>query len=151
MAKVYDVPPDELITKLTEILKTEDIPAPAWAVFVKTGAHADKPPQKSDWWYTRCASILRKIYLHGPLTVNDLRTIYGDGKRKMYYGARHHRDASGAIIRNAIHGLEKLGYLEKVEKKGSVVTRQGMQKLDKLSTEILNELIKIRPELKIYS
>ena len=151
MAKVYDVPPDELISKLTEILKTEDIPAPAWAVFVKTGAHADKPPQKSDWWYTRCASVLRKIYLHGPLTVNDLRTIYGDGKRKMYYGARHHRDASGAIIRNAIHGLEKLGYLEKVEKKGSVVTRQGMQKLDKLSTEILNELIKIRPELKIYS
>ena len=151
MAKVYDVPPDELITKLTEILKTEDIPAPAWAVFVKTGAHADKPPQKSDWWYTRCASILRKIYLHGPLTVNDLRTIYGDGKRKMYYGARHHRDASGAIIRNAIHGLEKLGYLEKVEKKGSVVTRQGMQKLDKLSTEILNELIKITPKLKIYS
>ena len=151
MAKVYDVPPAELISRLTEILKTEDIPAPAWAVFVKTGAHADKPPQKSDWWYTRCASILRKIYLHGPLTVNDLRTIYGDGKRKMYYGARHHRDASGAIIRNAIHGLEKLGYLEKVDKKGSVVTRQGMQKLDKLSTEILNELIKIRPELKIYS
>ena len=151
MAKVYDVPADELILKLTAILKTEGITPPAWAVFVKTGAHADKPPQKSDWWYTRCASILRKIYLHGPLTVNDLRTIYGDGKRKMYYGARHHRDASGAIIRNAIHGLEKLGYLEKVEKKGSVVTRQGMQKLDKLSTEILNELIKIRPELKIYS
>ena len=151
MAKVYDVPADELISKLTEILKTEDIPAPVWAVFVKTGAHADKPPQKPDWWYTRCASILRKVYLHGPLTVNDLRTIYGDGKRKMYYGARHHRDASGAIIRNAIHGLEKLGYLEKVEKKGSVVTSQGMQKLDKLSTEIRNELIKITPKLKIYS
>ena len=113
--------------------------------------HADKPPQKSDWWYTRCASILRKIYLHGPLTVNDLRTIYGDGKRKMYYGARHHKDASGAVIRNAIHGLEKLGYLEKVEKKGSVISRQGMQKLDKLSTEILNELIKAKPKLKIYS
>jgi small subunit ribosomal protein S19e len=151
MAKIYDVPADKLILKLSEVLKTEDIPAPSWAVFVKTGAHADKPPQKSDWWYTRCASILRKIYLHGPLTVNDLRTIYGDGKRNMYYGARHHKDASGAVIRNAIHGLEKLGYLEKVEKKGSVVTRQGMQKLDKLSTEILNELIKITPKLKIYS
>ena len=150
MAKVYDVPADELISKLTEILKTEEIPAPNWTMFVKTGAHADKPPQKSDWWYTRCASILRKIYLHGPLSVNDLRTIYGTGKRNMYYGARHHKDASGAIIRNAIHGLEKLGYLEKVEKKGSVVTRQGMQKLDKLSTEILNELIKTTPKLKIY-
>ncbi len=151
MAKVYDVPADELISRLTNVLKNEEIPAPDWAMFVKTGAHADKPPQKSDWWYTRCASILRKIYLHGPLTVNDLRTIYGDGKRKMYYGARHHKDASGAVIRNAIHGLEKLGYLEKVEKKGSAISRQGMQKLDKLSTEILNELIKTTPKLKIYS
>ena len=151
MAKVYDVPADELISRLTNVLKNEEIPAPNWAMFVKTGAHADKPPQKSDWWYTRCASILRKIYLRGPLTVIDLRTIYGDGKSKMSYGARHHKDASGAVIRNAIHGLEKLGYLEKVEKKGSVISRQGMQKLDKLSTEILNELIKAKPKLKIYS
>jgi len=151
MAKVYDVPADELISKLTQALKTEEIPAPGWTMFVKTGAHADKPPQKSDWWYTRCASILRKIYLHGPLSVNDLRTMYGDGKRNMYYGARHHKDAGGAIIRNAIHGLEKLGYLEKVERKGSVLTRQGMQKLDKLSTDILHELIKTDKKLEIYS
>ena len=134
MAKVYDVPANALISKLAEVLKTEDIPAPSWSLFVKTGAHADKPPQKSDWWHTRCASILRKIYLHGPISVNELRTMYGDGKRNMYYGARHHKDASGAIIRNAMHGLEKLGYVEKVEKKGRVLSRQGMQKLDKMST-----------------
>ena len=151
MAKVYDVPANALISKLAEVLKTEDIPAPSWSLFVKTGAHADKPPQQSDWWHTRCASILRKIYLHGPISVNELRTIYGDGKRNMYYGARHHKDASGAIIRNAIHGLEKLGYVEKVEKKGRVLSRQGMQKLDKMSTEILNEMIQKTPKLKIYS
>ncbi len=151
MAKVYDVPANALISKLSEVLKTEDIPAPSWSLFVKTGAHADKPPQKSDWWHTRCASILRKIYLHGPISVNELRTMYGDGKRNMYYGARHHKDASGAIIRNAMHGLEKLGYVEKVEKKGRVLSRQGMQKLDKMSTEILNEMIQKTPKLKIYS
>ena len=151
MAKVYDVPANVLISKLAEVLKTEDIPAPSWSLFVKTGAHADKPPQKSDWGHTRCASILRKIYLHGPISVNELRTMYGDGKRNMYYGARHHKDASGAIIRNAMHGLEKLGYVEKVEKKGRVLSRQGMQKLDKMSTEILNEMIQKTPKLKIYS
>ena len=151
MAKVYDVPANALISKLAEVLKSEDIPAPSWSLFVKTGAHADKPPQKSDWWHTRCASILRKIYLHGPISVNELRTMYGDGKRNMYYGARHHKDASGAIIRNAMHGLEKLGYVEKVEKKGRVLSRQGMQKLDKMSTEILNEMIQKTPKLKIYS
>ena len=66
MAKIYDVPADQLVLKLAETLKSEDIPAPEWAPFVKTGVHANKPPQKSDWWYTRCASLLRKIYVHGP-------------------------------------------------------------------------------------
>ena len=150
MAKVYDVPADVFIKRLSEILKKEDIPAPSWIPFVKTGAHADKPPQNRDWWHTRCASIFRKIYLHGPIGINDLRNDYGGGKPSGY-GAAHHKDAGGAIIRNAIHGLEKLGYVEKVEKKGRVVTKQGMQKLDRLATEILSELIPENPQLKVYS
>jgi len=150
MAKVYDVPADVFIERLSEILKKEDIPAPSWIPFVKTGAHADKPPQNRDWWHTRCASIFRKIYLHGPIGINDLRNDYGGGKPSGY-GAAHHKDAGGAIIRNAIHGLEKLGYVEKVEKKGRVVTKQGMQKLDRLATEILSELIPENPQLKVYS
>ena len=149
MAKVYDVPSDVLIGKLAEILKNEDIPAPSWIPFVKTGAHADKPPQDREWWHTRCASIMRKIYLHGPIGINELRKDYGGGKPHGY-GAAHHRDAGGAIIRNAIHGLEKLGYVEKVEKKGRVISKQGMQKLDRLATEILNELIVENPQLKVY-
>ena len=150
MAKVYDVPADVLITRLSEILKNEDIPAPEWSLFVKTGTHADKPPQNSDWWHTRCASILRKIYLRGPISVNELRSIYGGG-RPVGYGAAHHKDASGAIIRNSVQGLEKLGYVTKIEKKGRILTKQGTQKLDKLATEILSELIKKEPRLKIYS
>ena len=150
MAKVYDVPADVLITRLSEILKNEDIPAPEWSLFVKTGTHADKPPQNLDWWHVRCASILRKIYLHGPASVNDLRSMYGGG-RPVGYGAAHHKSASGAIIRNAIHGLEKLGYVKNIVRKGRILTKQGTQKLDKLATEILSELIKKEPGLKIYS
>jgi len=150
MAKVYDVPAYNFISKLSEILKTEDIPAPSWIPFVKTGAHAIKPPQNPEWWHIRCASILRKIYLNGPISVNRLRAIYGGGKA-IGYGAAHHKDASGAVIRNAIHGLEKLGYVQKAEKKGRMVTKQGMQKLDKLATEILSEMISKEPRLKIYS
>ena len=41
MAKVYDVPADIFVSKLAEILKNEDIPAPEWSVFVKTGTHAE--------------------------------------------------------------------------------------------------------------
>ena len=150
MAKVNDVPADKLISKLTDILKKEDIPPPSWISCVKTGAHADKPPQDREWWHTRCASLLRKIYVHGPIGVNELRKEYG-GAKPVGYGASNHKDAGGAIIRNAIQGLEKLGYIEKVEKKGRVVSRQGMQKLDRLATEILKELATENPHLKVYS
>ena len=150
MSKVHDVPASMLIKKLTEILKSEDINPPTWISFVKTGVHADKPPQQVDWWYTRCASILRKIYLNGPISIADMRSIYGGGKARGY-GIASHRYAGGAIIRNAVHGLEKLGYVEMVEKKGRIVTKQGMKKLDNLSTEILKELIQTTPKLKIYS
>ena len=149
MAKVYDVPADILISRLAEVLKNEDIQTPSWAPFVKTGSHADKPPQISEWWHTRCASILRKIYLNGPITVNDLRSKYGASKA-VGYGRARHRYASGAIIRNVIHELEKLGYVEKIEKKGRVLTKHGTQKLDRLATEILSELIAKEPHLSIY-
>ena len=76
--------------------------------------------------------------------------MYGGGS-PVGYGAAHHKDASGAIIRNAIHGLEKLDYVKKIEKKGRMLTKQGTQKLDRLATEILSELIKKEPGLKIYS
>lgn len=150
MAKVYDVPADLLISKLTEILKNEDIPPPSWAAFVKTGSHADKPPQNSGWWHIRCASLLRKIYLHGPIGINDLRGMYGSGKA-VGYGVASHRDAGGEIIRKALQGLEKLGYVKKVEKKGRVLSKKGVQKLDRLSTEILKQLMTDTPHLKIYS
>ena len=52
MAKVYDVPADVVIERLANILKNEDIPAPSWTPFVKTGAHAEKPPHDSEWWHT---------------------------------------------------------------------------------------------------
>ena len=149
MAKVYDVPADIFINKLSEDLKNQDIPAPDWSAFVKTGTHADKPPQNSGWWHVRCASILRKIYLHGPVSVNELRSMYGGG-RPVGYGAAHHKDASGAIIRNAIHGLEKLGLVVNIEKKGRMLTKQGTKKLDVLATEILKEMITEDPRLSIY-
>jgi small subunit ribosomal protein S19e len=150
MAKAYDVPANMLINKLSEILKKEEITQPTWIPFVKTGSHAQRPPQQTDWYYTRCASLLRKIYLHGPIGIRDLQTMYG-GTKAVGYGGEHHRDAGGAIIRTAVHNLEKLGYLDKVEGKGRTISHEGMKKIDRVSTEILHELVVKNPNLKKYS
>jgi small subunit ribosomal protein S19e len=70
MAKAYDIPATKLIDRLSEQLKKEKkIEPPNWSAFVKTGAHVEKIPQNKDWWYTRCASLLRKVYMHGPIGV----------------------------------------------------------------------------------
>ncbi|HET8720244.1 MAG TPA: 30S ribosomal protein S19e [Candidatus Nitrosotenuis sp.] len=150
MAKAYDVPADILIARLADVLKNESIAKPDWAMYVKTGSHKQRPPHEKDWWYTRCASVFRKIYIHGPIGINDLRIYYG-GPKAVGYALPHHRDSGGAIIRNAIHELERLGYVEKVEKKGRVVSHAGMKKLDRLASEILEQMAVQNPELKIYS
>ncbi len=148
MAKVFDVPPNELVERLAVQLREEGIAEPEWTAFVKTGAHADRPPHRRDWWYVRCASILRKIYMHGPMGINELRKEYGGG-RPSGYGAAHHRPAGGAIIRNAVHGLEKLGLVEQ-SKSGRIVSSAGMKKLDGVATQILHEMIQDNPSLKVY-
>ncbi|MEO9319828.1 MAG: 30S ribosomal protein S19e [Nitrososphaera sp.] len=151
MAKVYDVPADELIEKLAEQLRKEKrIEPPAWSAFVKTGAHAEKIPQNKDWWYVRCASILRKVYLHGPVGVSDLKVAYG-GVKQVGYNLSHHRDAGGAIIRKAMQQLEAAGYIVKVQGKGRLISSEGMKKMDRLATEIHKEMIKTVPQLQRYA
>ena len=151
MAKVYDVPADELIAKLAEQLKNDKkVEAPAWSAFVKTGSHATRMPQNKDWWFTRCASLLRKVYLHGPLGVADLQVAYG-GRKKVGYNLAHHRDAGGAIVRKALQQLEVSGYIVTVKGKGRSISSEGMKKMDRLATEIHKELIKTAPQLQRYA
>lgn len=149
MVKAYDVPTDLLIIELSNMLKEEEIQFPKWVNFVKTSSHKQRPPNDPNWWYIRCASILRKIYLYGPISIDDLRRIYG-GNRSIRYSISHHKDAGGSIIRNIVHNLEKLGYVKKTER-GRIISGSGMKKLDRLSASILNRLCTVNPLLKIYA
>jgi len=146
MPTVYDVPPDKLIARLAEYLKqVPQIKPPEWASYVKTGSHKERPPANKDWWYVRCASILRKVYLHGPISVSELQSAYGGRKKKRVTPA-HHVDAGSSIIRHALHQLEEAGYVAKTPK-GRVITPEGRSLLDRLSTEIFREMVKENPEL----
>ena len=151
MAKVYDVPADKLISKLADQLKKDKkIEPPAWSLFVKTGSHVQRIPQSKDWWYVRCASLLRKIYLHGPLGVAELKVAYG-GRKRNGYNLAHHKNSGGAIIRKAFHQLEASGYVVQLQGKGRVISSEGMKKMDRLATEIHKELIKTIPQLQRYA
>ena len=150
MAKAYDVSAHDLITRLAEQLKKEKkIETPEWGAFVKTGTHVEKIPENKDWWYTRCASILRKVYVHGPISISDLKSEYG-GRKRIGYNLDHHKDAGGAIVRKALQQLEYTGYITK-KKEGRLITEEGMKKVDRVATEIYKEIIKTVPGLQRYA
>jgi small subunit ribosomal protein S19e len=138
LAVVYDVPATLLISKAAQKLKESGkMTPPEWAADVKTGMHRQLPPTQTDWWYTRCASVLRRIYIDGPVGVQRLRSLYGGRRNRGARPDRHER-GSGAIIRNSLQQLEKAGYVKSV-KEGRVVTPAGMSFLDKVATEMVNE------------
>jgi small subunit ribosomal protein S19e len=150
MAKIFDVPADNLISKLSEQLKKDKkINPPTWSSFVKTGTHAEKMPQNKDWWYTRCASLVRKVYLHGPIGISDLKSYYG-GRKRIGYNLDHHKDAGGAIIRKALQQLESAGYIDK-KSKGRMISNEGMKRVDRLATEIFKDVCKENKNLDRYA
>jgi len=147
----YDVPPPLLIERLARHLKEEvdQVTPPPWAAVVKTGSHVERPPQNPDWWFTRCASILRKVYVMGPVGVARLRSEYG---QRVGRGARpeHSRRGGGAILRKALQQLEAAGLVETLKGRGRAVTKEGRRILDRLSTEVKEDLEKRAPELGKY-
>ena len=151
MPTPYDVPPSVRIERLARYLREEVdvVVPPAWSSFVKTSSHSQRPPQNKDWWFTRCASLLRKIYVKEPIGVERLRSEYG-GRSDRGVRPEHASKGSGAIIRKALQQLQAAGLVEPLRNRGRVVTSEGRRLLDKLSTEIKKNLEKTQPELGKY-
>ena len=157
MPTMYDAEPQELISKAAEELKkVQEIKAPSWATFVKTGMHKERPPVNSDWWYLRTASVLRTVYRLGPVGVSKLRLKYG-GRKNRGVKKEHFYKGSGSILRKSLQQLEKAGFVKFVEKgvhKGRIITPKGKSFLDKISAQIHSVMPKQemkageKPELK---
>ena len=146
-----DVPASKLIQKLAKYLKenVDQITPPQWANIVKTGAHVQKQPQDSDWWYIRCASLLRKIYVHGATGIEKLRAEYG-GLKDPGVTPEHARKAGGGIIRKALQQLEAAELIKTLKPQGRKITRKGRNLLQELAEELNKELAKDNPELEKY-
>ncbi|OYT42114.1 MAG: 30S ribosomal protein S19e [Candidatus Aenigmarchaeota archaeon ex4484_224] len=136
MITVRDVNAQKLVERLKEELKKfKEIEEPLWAKFVKSGVHKERPPEQEDFWYIRAASILRRLYLNGPVGVERLRSYYG-GRKKRGRRPERFRKASGAIIRKILQQLENAGLVQKVDKKGRILTPKGRSLLDRIAKEV---------------
>jgi small subunit ribosomal protein S19e len=136
MTTVYDVPADHIIRRVAEELKKrKEIAPPAWAAFAKTGVHKEMPPEDPDWWFTRAAAVLRRVYVDGPLGVERMRSFYG-GKKNRGSKPNAFRKGSGSILRKSLQQLEAAGLIVH-DKTGRRVSPEGMKFLDNLSADVL--------------
>jgi small subunit ribosomal protein S19e len=135
MANALEADAQKLISLAAQKLKADGVQKPGYIVYVKSGAGRERIPQSEDFWYMRCASILRQVYLNGPIGISKLRTKYGS-KKNHVVTRHHHYKAGGSIIKDAFEVLEKKGYV-KPTKQGRIITPSGKSFLDKLSGEIL--------------
>jgi len=150
MVNAHDVPSGKLIPALAEQMKTvPGVQEPDWAHWVKTGSHAERPPINSDWWFTRAASLMRKLYLHGPVGLGDLERAYG-GAKALHYNPKHHRDAGGSSIRKILKQLEQADLVTKTPK-GRVLSSKGRAMLDKACMEVFSSLSENNKTLARYA
>jgi small subunit ribosomal protein S19e len=147
----YDVPAPQFIEKLAKYLRenVDEVQPPAWASIAKTGTHVEKQPQNPDWWYTRSASILRKVYVHGPIGIEKLRADYG-GRKDFGTKPEHAVKAGGSNIRNSLQQLEAAGLLQKAGSHGRTMAPKGRRLLQEVAEDLQKELVKTVPELKKY-
>lgn len=139
MATIYDVDGIKLVEKAAEELKKlEHLKMPEWAKFVKTSSAKERHPANDGWWYIRAASVLRKIYMKGPIGVSKLRKEYA-GKARRGYKRNKVYPGGGKIIRVILQQLEKTEFIKQIEKKGHkgrAITSKGMKFLNNLCKNV---------------
>ena len=135
MTTLYDVPANKLIELTATKLKSDErLAPPEWSSWVKTGVHREHPPQNDDWWYVRCAALLRRIAMDGPVGTQRLRSVYG-GKTDNSSKPERFVKGSGSIIRKAMQQLENAGFV-KTTPKGREISSQGRSLLDNSAYEL---------------
>jgi len=147
----HDVPAQLFIDKLAKYLKenVDQVQPPAWAAVVKTGSHVEKQPQNPDWWYTRSASLLRKVYTHEPIGLEKLRSEYG-GRKGFNVTPNHASKAGGANIRKILQQLEAAGLVQTAIPQGRKMSPKGRKLLQEIADDLHKELVKTAPELGKY-
>jgi small subunit ribosomal protein S19e len=139
MTTIYDVDGNMLVASVAKKLKESGIKKPAYVDIVKSSAGRERPPSDDNFWYMRCASILRTVYISGPIGISRLRTKYGSNQA--HKRSRHHQKRSGgSMIKDAFDVLESHGYVKK-NGEGRVITAKGKSLLDKTSSEIARGLV----------
>lgn len=133
---VKDVDQQVFVRALSAFLKKSGkLKVPDWVDVVKTGIFKELAPYDEDWFYTRCASVARHLYMRAPAGVKSMRKIYG-GRYRNGVRPAHFCPASASVARKALQALEQLKLVEQDPSGGRKLTSQGRKDLDRIAAQI---------------
>ncbi|KAH8264278.1 hypothetical protein KR038_005896 [Drosophila bunnanda] len=135
--------------------KSGKLVVPVQAEFIKTGKFKETAPTENDWFYTRCASIMRHLYIRSPSGVAAFTKVYGGRKRNGTHPSRYCRSADGCIRKvlhrfhnqgrinlysyypQALQALEAARMVEKHPDGGRKLTSKGQRDMDRIANQIV--------------
>ncbi|XP_060530505.1 small ribosomal subunit protein eS19A-like [Cylas formicarius] len=115
--------------------KSGKLRIPDWVDLVKTSRAKELAPYDPDWYYVRCAAVVRHIYIRSPIGVGSVTKIFGSRKRNGTKPSHFCRSA-GSIARKALQSLETLKLIEKSPDGGRKLTQQGRRDLDRIAAQV---------------
>lgn len=69
------------------LFRTGTLHVPEWIDIVKTATFKELSPYNRDWYYVRCASTLRHMFIRKGAGVKSFMKIYGGKNRSSRNGA----------------------------------------------------------------
>lgn len=102
---------------------------------IKTAKYKELAPYEADWFYIRCASILRRLYHRSPAGITQITRIYG-GRQRNGVRPSHFCRSDSSAVRKAIQSLENVKMIEKHPDGGRKLTSQGQRDLDRIAAQI---------------
>ncbi|XP_065721359.2 small ribosomal subunit protein eS19B [Drosophila suzukii] len=136
---VKDVDQQVLTKNLAAFLKKSGkVLVPEQADYIKTAKFKETGPTDADWFYIRCASIMRHLYLRSPSGVAVLTKVYGGRKRNGVHPSKYCRSSDGCI-RKALQALEIARMVEKHPDGGRKLTSLGQRDLDRIANRIVSK------------
>merc|ERR1712038_1334835 len=136
MVGVKDVSQQQFVPAFAAFLKKSGkLPVPEWADTVKTAIFKELSPYDRDWYYVRCASTMRHLYVRGGAGVKSFQKIYGGRKRR---GTKpsHFCPSSSSVARKVLQSLEGVKLVQKDELGGRRITSAGQRDLDRIAGQV---------------
>ena len=129
-ATVRDVAANKWIKAMAQQFKREGkLMVPTCTDFLKTSHGRERAPQNHDWYFYRCAAVLRHIYLRPGNGYGGLSKSFGGKKNRGCLPELTVKAATGPL-HWACKSLEGLKLVAKGKVKGRVITREGRKRCD---------------------